>query len=809
MTRLFLENKEVDLGENFSCPITKTFEDIQNPTSIINDYSKTITIPHTQNNDRLFGFLFNPDRLTAREGTTLTGIYFDPYQKIAFRLEYNDSVLMTGYLKVLTVSSKGYECSLNGELGKIIQELQKITIIPSINNKYYYNTDKYYKEILNKELIKKSFTTASNFLYDLKEKTETGYECTDFMTFIMNPYWNNNMDTESVFNLSLNKSIEIKDLLLTFNPDIESKTGLNASDIVKLVTPLTFRSLLAQTQIGCIPINNLFLILKNAAKDLLNIDIDLSDKFFSEKNLSYAKCCMLLNTVQSNGSFSFDEQTFNFTSNEEPYNVKIYPSSDDIIYLKAVPDYSNLPTIPIIETYTITGIDINDVNNIEINGVQNNIEIIYKFTGGATGSHSSYDSFFLIPNYSITEKKYDPVKKTLMFNLVYLIDYENEIGGRMKAFHSDRILLGYYMNIKNTIGNNITIKENGNLLNWDKGNLLSALSKYTSTNLLTTTPEVSLYTFWDNRYTLFDVILSFCKMFKLLFIYKNNSLKIMPAQTYFSKYTTVDFSNKIDKTKDYIIQPVSFDKKYINFVADNENAYINTEYKKAYGVSYGAKKLITNYNFNDETKTFNFFPLKIGVTEQLTYITLTNLVNNNISYTSNPGEVNISSCDKNNNYTSSFGIIGQINYGTEIFENIKIAEMPETWLSSIAILPIDGEDIRAVNTFTSFINNDFAYYFNAPEKLFFKTDAISGITNNIYDKYWGNYITERYNTQNKIVTCYLKLTPTDYANFEFNKFLLIDNQLYVVNKIYDYDITNNDSTKVDLITIQNIDGYCK
>ena len=58
-----------------------------------------------------------------------------------------------------------------------------------------------------------------------------------------------------------------------------------------------------------------------------------------------------------------------------------------------------------------------------------------------------------------------------------------------------------------------------------------------------------------------------------------------------------------------------------------------------------------------------------------------------------------------------------------------------------------------------------------------------------------------------MVTCYLKLTPSDYANFDFNHFITIENQLYMVNKIYDYDITNDESTKVDLITIQDIKGY--
>lgn len=79
--------------------------------------------------------------------------------------------------------------------------------------------------------------------------------------------------------------------------------------------------------------------------------------------------------------------------------------------------------------------------------------------------------------------------------------------------------------------------------------------------------------------------------------------------------------------------------------------------------------------------------------------------------------------------------------------------------------------------------------------------------NGIYKNFWENYLNERYNIQNKIVTCYLYLTPYDIANFQYNNFVKIQNQLYMVNKIYDYNIETSEPTKVDLITITDITGY--
>ena len=57
------------------------------------------------------------------------------------------------------------------------------------------------------------------------------------------------------------------------------------------------------------------------------------------------------------------------------------------------------------------------------------------------------------------------------------------------------------------------------------------------------------------------------------------------------------------------------------------------------------------------------------------------------------------------------------------------------------------------------------------------------------------------------MTCYLKLTPTDFAKFKFSDFVKIGNVIYFVNKIYDFNIESNGTTKVDLISVQDINGY--
>ena len=134
MIRLFLESSEVELDESVSFAINKQFEDVSSPTDIKNDWSKTVKIPFTQSNNKLFGELFNVDRLIVEGDSTLMGIYFDPYKKVDFRLQWGNAILLSGYAKNIDVVKEAngqgyYNLTLNGELGKVFQEMKKIRLI--------------------------------------------------------------------------------------------------------------------------------------------------------------------------------------------------------------------------------------------------------------------------------------------------------------------------------------------------------------------------------------------------------------------------------------------------------------------------------------------------------------------------------------------------------------------------------------------------------------------------------------------------------------------------------------------------------
>lgn len=57
------------------------------------------------------------------------------------------------------------------------------------------------------------------------------------------------------------------------------------------------------------------------------------------------------------------------------------------------------------------------------------------------------------------------------------------------------------------------------------------------------------------------------------------------------------------------------------------------------------------------------------------------------------------------------------------------------------------------------------------------------------------------------MTAYFYLTPEDYKKINFRQFVKIENTLYHVNRIIDYDFDTNSPTKVELVQVWNTDAY--
>jgi len=325
---------------------------------------------------------------------------------------------------------------------------------------------------------------------------------------------------------------------------------------------------------------------------------------------------------------------------------------------------------------------------------------------------------------------------------------------------------------------------------------------------------------------LFKVILQYTKMFGLIWKpdYNKKTIDIMTRKTYFKGYDVVDWSGKVDKSKDMIIEPVSFSSKYVTFNYDDVDGYRYSGYRNKYGVDYGEKKLKTKYNF--DTKEEKLFKEKIGpssVSCKSFYDIDTLWDWDTVSkLQSTPSEVNFIDCE--NEDESSAVSLNNWYFRVDNFTPTKeyyITDVSSPELSDDRYYWLGNEMLQfygcylttqVIPRFTPVFpisdgGSAVGCIFNCPNEDYTNDKKITEAKGNyIYDICWSDYINERYNANNKKVTCYVKISPIEFEQFNFKTFVTIDNQLFVVNKIVDYDVNAN-TTKCELIQVSNPSGY--
>ena len=125
----------------------------------------------------------------------------------------------------------------------------------------------------------------------------------------------------------------------------------------------------------------------------------------------------------------------------------------------------------------------------------------------------------------------------------------------------------------------------------------------------------NFYDLWDKTVKPFDVILNYCKIFRIL-VFKDDvekKLKFVRQDKYFKDYKVLDWTDKVNLKKDFVIEPVSFDYKTLVMNYQDSEIGLNEAYEKKYGVKYGEIALKTHQEFTDKAKELFSQPLRNGI----------------------------------------------------------------------------------------------------------------------------------------------------------------------------------------------------
>lgn len=282
-----------------------------------------------------------------------------------------------------------------------------------------------------------------------------------------------------------------------------------------------------------------------------------------------------------------------------------------------------------------------------------------------------------------------------------------------------------------------------------------------------------------------DFMVSIIKMHNLYFEYDKdtpNKILIEPRNDYYTT-TTVDWSDKLDASKEPEIIPMgALNTKRYKFTYKKDEDVLNKTYQTTYGEVYGEKYVDVDNDFvkNTETMEVVFSPTpQYGLTVTNRYY---------------PAMYNVDSAMK---------IVHNKSMNPRILYYGGLKSCNKWYLFSGNIM---GATLTAYpycgmmdDPETPTISLDFG----VPREVYYTPAFSTGYSNNnLYNKYWKQFIDEITDKNSSIVTAWFWLAPSDIAQVDFRFVYHFLGQNFRLNKIYDYNPADKSLTKCEFLKIK-------
>ena len=320
-----------------------------------------------------------------------------------------------------------------------------------------------------------------------------------------------------------------------------------------------------------------------------------------------------------------------------------------------------------------------------------------------------------------------------------------------------------------------------------------------------------------------DFLLSIIKMFNL-HIESDKQIErlyyIEPRDTYYKTGSGgitdyVDWSEKVDKDSVDIIPMGELIAKYYTFQNKEENDFWNQKFKTDRGRPYSKyTKEVTNDFLKNEVK----IEIPLGTTMMIN--------NPNDSDVVMPAiiqkEANGSAKPVSNSapriliwggmrpYTMYRGssIINLTNAqgsqpGWELLSSVAVAGGVAATSSVYTTYPYAGTvdspaDPQYDINWYNMEQGDFVYWDNA-----------RWTNENLYNKYWSNFINEISDPASKVIIAKLRLVNKDIYNLDFRKIYVIDGNYLRLQKVLDYDPISNGMTTCEFLKLKSPSKYTR
>lgn len=331
----------------------------------------------------------------------------------------------------------------------------------------------------------------------------------------------------------------------------------------------------------------------------------------------------------------------------------------------------------------------------------------------------------------------------------------------------------------------------------------------------------------------FRWMIDYVKKFRLFFDIDYMTKTITLKSGYFN---TVDYKDMtVDYSKDVIVEPIVDKYATVKYGYRKNESPNGNKYYKYQGVEYGDMDIYTTLKINsEELKLTPDEDEGVFIPGSLKNLYWSNLNSTNALKMANPlgttKIINTLNKDGKTDYYPFFAfrlrnhkVPGPIDPDTHLpFQTLYYLTDDSpfqrntgeyTYLDPVSwhgVAQPDGTYYCAkapyLPQFDNYLLKDGLLYwttFSAPKEVYngYLPSADGNV--DIYSLRWKSYLDELFNTNNKKVTCYVRMTYPEFINFKFNQLFVIDKSVFLVNKIIDFNPNSTEATKVELIQLSN------
>lgn len=782
-TSIYINNQAVDITQDIPFVLNYQISDIRNPESRKTDTSYTVTVQGSKSNNKLFSHIFDISKEVLSEDLTINFTPdFNPNLKSDAKIYVDNIQVFSGYAKLEEVINiKGqitYNLSFKGSLGSIFNKIKglKLTDLDLQKNLIWLrlrpNNQKYqFNNTVSASNITLVNDTISNFaINELQFGTKNTYTGYTYYTyplidkgnqvegeFEMNtvyPAWSLYSYIRSIFDIAgykFRSNFFRSDFFLNLYVPYLDNFVLNSNEATKRETYISTTTNSVTTKFGTYNrVTSPQYLEGGKINDVVVLNLDDNSSlpyFLGDYNTFYNKIL----TIAKQGYYTFD------------YNLSLtIPNTFLVDGVSCYVDIDQNQSGGYLNIMELRGY--RDINGVSTPYGRSIGQTGYNFRGGNTVNVN-----LNIPNYSVDAGKQ------------YYIQYSIQVTGAVRRV-SDNVAITGILNKPYT---------------YTLNNSVTSLSVKPVTTLIFSGDTYVLNSYIPQDVLCSDLLLSTIKLFNIqIDIDKDDAsgkrLIVEPFNDFYKDVVTgdakiIDWNNKLDTNKQISFKPASeINGKTYTFTYTSDDDYYNKAYSNIFNNEvYGQKTVDIKNDFvsNDNKVEVIFSPL-LPVK-----FSTTNLVAPRVYDADENG--NISSREKNN--------IRLLYCGNKTQRQYTIVERSQNGTVKKTNYNVNSKFFGHTDNIT---NPSFDILFGTPRQVFW-SNVGSYTDNNLYNKYYKNYIESITSKDSKVLSCYINLSPLDIANFSFRNFVQVMGQNFRVNKIINYNPLSNDSTQVELFKLVN------